>query len=349
MLHPSINPHGYFVALFDILGFEQRFGRFRLDGMLARYMKLVEFVRDHNARHQYLVDKNIFEPIWLDKGEILLHYPIGAAYASDSIIVWSPRTWKSCHSLLREGRSLETIKKIPEISWMAHPVPCDPFLDLCNELICRSLEMELPLRGAISIGDARIDGQFGIFIGQPIIDAARLESGQKLIGATFHQTFLLEQFIPKRFEVPFSKHIKPDIGVAGQPGYKSFMQMSSGLTLDWPRHWRMTRNSNPCEVVDSLDSNLEYRQTYEITRDFLLESDTRKDSHDSPSDLSVSATYKEFSEPNIFLATVFVDKDGNLERAGAPPDGAEIEIRHFENDMDRMSESPASSTRHPSD
>ena len=321
--HSLTDPHGYFIAFFDILGFEERMKQFGLEGMLKKYFSLVEHVWHQNAWHEMFAKKGILEPFWVGDGRIKLHYPIGAAYASDSVLVWASRTWLTGSLTIGKHKSLDSLKKLPEWSWAAHPVPCDPFLDVCNELVCRSLEMELPLRGAIAMGEARINGNINLFLGKPIIDAARLEPGQKFLGVTFHNTFL-EQTIPKRYSLPFASHLKEDKGKKGEKGYLSYKEMCAGTVLDWPRHWRKTRKTDPKLVVEKLDVDANYSETYKITNEFLQASAAISQLYESEEDVSIQLNYPEFSAPGIFLAAVTIDDNGEIERLGAPT-SSEIE------------------------
>jgi len=75
-----------------------------------------------------------------------------------------------------------------------------------------SIEIGLPLRGAFSMGEAVLHLDRGVFLGQPIIDTARLEHTQLCIGAsfafktelskTFHLFSLPVQISYRRHEVP---------------------------------------------------------------------------------------------------------------------------------------------------
>jgi len=153
------------------------------------------------------------------------------AYASDSILLWANRA-----------------------------LPCDDFLDACNDLICHGLEVGLPLRGAVSMGEAVLEAHRNIFLGRPLVDAARLEGGQKFIGASVCKSFV-EQAIPKRFLLRFDRHLK-------SRGTEEW----GGFVLDWPRHWLRTRSVDVEEVIRTMNIDAEHAPYYENTLDLVAHS-----------------------------------------------------------------------------
>ena len=153
------------------------------------------------------------------------------AYASDSILLWANRA-----------------------------LPCDDFLDVCNDLICHGLEVGLPLRGAVSMGEAVLEAHRNIFLGRPLVDAARLEGGQKFIGAGVCKSFV-EQAIPKRFLLRFEQHLKD-----------SNSAQWGGFVLDWPRHWLRTRSADVEQVIRTMNIDAEHSPYYENTLDLVAHS-----------------------------------------------------------------------------
>lgn len=201
--------HGYFVALFDILGFEHRLARIGLDEMLSRYEALTDAVNYRKEQVQRVFgDIGMREaPYWTSDGDVFLVTKTHGAYASDSVLLWANRTWPQAQSASAED--IESLAGNPADGWKYQPIPCDNFLDVCNDLMCRGLEVGLPLRGAIAIGDAALIPDRGIFLGQPIVEAARLESGQRLIGTSFCKS-AMAQLIPERYALRFDCGIKDD-------------------------------------------------------------------------------------------------------------------------------------------
>jgi hypothetical protein len=282
--------HGNFVALFDILGFEQRLARFGLAEMLARYEDLIDSV-NYRKEHAERVFGNMGmaeAPHWLPDGDVFLFTKTHGAYASDSILLWADRTWPDARNISEED-SLRLATNTAD-GWMHHPIPCDNFLDVCNDLMCRGLEVGLPLRGAIAIGEAALIPDRNIFLGQPIVEAARIESGQQFIGAGFCKS-ALNQVVPARYALPFERHIK-----------ESHKDKWSGTALDWPRHWRSTRKWELSRVVAALNVDPKFSSYYENTLDFIEYSKQFSNLFESAEEISIRSNYPQFSWSNSELA-----------------------------------------------
>lgn len=285
-------PHGYLVALFDILGFERKLADIGLAEMLTRYEALIDVV-NHRKEHikRIFGDLGFVEaPHWTAEGSVFFFNEIRGAYASDSILLWMNRTWPKARGMTLEECNAQAGD--PAIGWTYQPIPCDNFFDVCNDIMCRSLEIGLPLRGAISIGDAILDEERQIFLGQPIVEAARLEKGQKFIGASLCMS-AIKQMIPKRFTLPFDKHIKD-----------SFKEAWGSVALDWPRHWRKTRTTNLVDVITLLDTHNGYSAYYKNTLDFIAHSKQFENQFENCEDTSIRSVYKQFAWSNSQLAVL---------------------------------------------
>jgi len=124
--------------------------------MLARYEALIEVVDYRKEQIKRVFDELEFDeaPYWSSDGNVFIFNKVEGAYASDSILIWAENTWPEAR-----GKTLDTCQELssnPADGWAYFPVPPDNFLDVCNDLICRSLEVGLPLRGAIAVGDADV-------------------------------------------------------------------------------------------------------------------------------------------------------------------------------------------------
>lgn len=126
---------------------------------------------------------------------------IHTAYFSDTLLIWAPY----------------------------HPVAFQVLTDTILELFCRALMARLPLRGGIAFGDAIMDQQRRIYIGQPIVEAYGIESSQSWCGCSFGPSVSSHpQLFPATYYMPFEQQWKP--GRHPTP--------AKGLALDWPRRWR---------------------------------------------------------------------------------------------------------------
>lgn len=282
--------YGYLVALFDILGFEQKLANIGLAEMLARYEALIDVVNYRKEQVKLVFEDRGFTeaPYRSAEGDVFIFNKTHGAYASDSILLWAESAWP-----VARGRNIEECKRLatdPTKGWGYLPIPCDNFLDVCNDLICRSLEVGLPLRGAISMGDAVLDREKNIFLGQPIVEAARLEKGQKFIGASFCKS-AINQIIPKRFSLQFDRHIKNDY----EGGW-------GGVVLDWPRHWRRTRPIDLVNVIKGMDVDHQFSAYYKNTLDFIKHSQEFAGQFESIEETSIRSVYDAFSWSNKKLS-----------------------------------------------
>lgn len=282
--------HGHLVALFDILGFEKRLARFGLPEMLARYEALIDVVNYRKEQMQRVFGDFGYEeaPYWSSEGDVFTFTKVHGAYASDSILLWANRTWPEARGANTE--EFHRLASNPEDGWKYHPIPCDNFLDVCNDLMCRGLEVGLPLRGAIAMGEAILDPKRNIFLGQPIVEAARLENGHSLIGASFCKS-AINQTIPARFSLQFDRHIKD-----------SRREFWGGAMLDWPRHWRKSRKSNLEQTIQALNTESEHSAYYENTLELIAYSQRYSEKFESIEETSIRTLYEPFSWSNTALS-----------------------------------------------
>ncbi|MFC3551693.1 hypothetical protein ACFOLC_11805 [Lysobacter cavernae] len=284
--------HQYAVAFFDILGFKKKFETRGLSDIEDRYLSLIATVDRFNANTASLFGDLSFKEsaYWTCDGDIFILNQIAGAYASDSIVVWAPAVWPEARGKTEEER--DALAQDPAQGWLYTTIPCDNLLNVCNELICRSIEVGLPFRGALAMGPALLDRQRSIFIGEPLIEAATLERGQTVIGASLCASFA-RQTIPQRFLLPLDAHLKKD-----------FLKDYGGAVLDWPRHWRRTRTEDLGGAIDALSRNAgTASRYYENTRALIDLSEQYRDRFEAPDDLLIRATYPAYANPR--LATHF--------------------------------------------
>lgn len=220
----STTPEIEMVCLLDVLGFENILKATGLQELAAKYQTLMNRVT------------NQFEGFTLMT--IGGHQALGvslwnAAYFSDSILFWS------------------------------HFSPFLPrFIEIIAESICQGLEMELPLRGGIAVGEAILDKTSSVYLGLPLVEVARLERAQEWIGCSVGPSFGVPPYnsnFDAKEVIPYHEHYKNDC----DPSLKT------GLVVDWPKRWRATRASDPRPVIDALNHDTRYSRYYTRTADFI--------------------------------------------------------------------------------
>ena len=138
------------------------------------------------------------------------------------------------------------------------------FFEMCSELFCYSLELGIPIRGGVAVGDAHMDKEKNIFLGPSLIDAYLAESAGQWLGISCGNSFSAEQYrgpFDPRTILPYSKHQNPD------KKYKL-----DGLVLDWPRLWRTTGRPDVHEKLRLMDTEPEFHKYYSNAIAFVEES-----------------------------------------------------------------------------
>jgi hypothetical protein len=207
-------PTDYLFALLDVLGFGELLKRIGLDELIRRYRQLLA-----SALAPQSESRPWGHAITLVKGEPtagLMWLPIQAAYFSDSLLLW-------VHY---------------------HPGHVPEFLDRCSRVFCQALALGLPIRGAVSVGRAILHKTEGIYLGTPIVEAARLESNSNWIGVALCASWKSESL-----PIP----IPPDRVFVYEPPLKDGgKSLFSGLVLDWPRVWRESRRDSAVDHLREL-------------------------------------------------------------------------------------------------
>jgi len=213
------------VCLLDVLGFGNRLRTLGLDGMLAKYTKLIDYVRQQTGG---------IDLIPTPGGHVAAGWlVIGAAYFSDSLLFWTKYSRMSLPS----------------------------FTHCIAEAICFGLEIELPLRGAIAVGDVILDKPSGIFLGEPLVEVSLTERQQEWIGASFGPSFTRPGYNRGFYlhtVLPYKSHYKDRLN-----------ENVTGMTLDWPRRWRESRRSDPRRLLSSLNTDSQYAAFYEEAEKFI--------------------------------------------------------------------------------
>ena len=170
------------VALFDVLGFEDRIGRLSLDEVHGQYKELLAIATSKGS-HAF------FDARPAGDGTMVPFFgfiSIEHDYFSDTILLWSPFS----------------------------PATLKPFLHVCSSFMCETLHAELPVRGAIALGSAIMDKSTRTYLGQPLVEAARAEKAQQWIGLGFGSSFASRRDVPFSADLvrPYTNHRKPGYG-----------------------------------------------------------------------------------------------------------------------------------------
>lgn len=209
----------------DVLGFSRLVERVGLDCLYEKYKQLVKAADDQQVDGLFFSSRC---------GHPFFGYQqMQSTYFSDTIIFWCSY---NIHHLEVMANSLK-------------------------EVICRSIEIGLPLRGAISVGKAKLEPSQRIFIGEPIAKAVNAEKAQKWIGITLSNSFRKEPYcggFKADCFLPYEKHLKPE-----------GLSEVTPLVVDFPRQWRKTRSDSLVDAIQRLNTDTDFREYYVNTLSFV--------------------------------------------------------------------------------
>jgi hypothetical protein len=156
---------------------------------------------------------------------------LGNACFSDSLLFWTP-----CSDMSLRAFTL-----------------------LIAEAICFGFGCGLPFRGAIAVGEATLHTGSGVFLGEPLVEVVRTERIQQWIGVSFGPSFRNSKAgFHLNTVLPYKSHYKDPTDC-----------YATGMTDDWPRLWRESRNSNPRPVLQALNLNPAFGAYYEKSLSFV--------------------------------------------------------------------------------
>lgn len=230
----------FVVALFDVLGFEERLKASGLNKLVRAYdylLKIVKRQRDGMMLHCGVpAGKG-------GRAAAFGYLDIQQDYFSDTIILWCSYN-HFCFG---------------------------PFIGTCIEFVCQVLHSGLPIRGGIAVGEAVMDKSKRIYIGAPLVEAARVEQAQSWIGVSFGPSFATK---------PYNEYFEPDSVLVytahRKPGRSQWLP---GLVLDWPRYWRDTYSILPERHLSLMNKKSKHRRYYDRAIHFCEFSRKHQDWH----------------------------------------------------------------------
>jgi hypothetical protein len=184
-------------GFFDVLGFSERVKTEGPEQTAALYDLLIKSTLE-KEKDRCLGSVAVGGNRYL----ALFNLDVKHAYFSDTIFLWVP----------------------------LQPMLAGAFVHQCATFVCEALALNVPVRGAIAIGDAIMHRLYGTYVGMPIVEAAGCEKVQEWVGVVFAESATWPPFLAElnstsliEYDVP----MKPDAKVDLPP-----------LALDWPRRWQ---------------------------------------------------------------------------------------------------------------
>ena len=203
-------PRPIILGFFDVLGFSDRLEREGLPAIAATYDDLIKRAVERGPMRAIGL-RHVSET---EAVGVLFALQDLHAYFSDTILLWS------------------------ELDQLL----VSPFLQRCADFVCEGLRSGVPVRGVIALGEAIMDRERGVYLGQPIVEAAQLERSLGWAGCTFGTSCTWPPFFPEA---------DPRLVLEYSAPRKDGLSNDDVLPvhLDWPRRWRETCN---LDLVDHL-------------------------------------------------------------------------------------------------
>jgi hypothetical protein len=158
------------------------------------------------------------------------------------------------------------------------------FVERCSDLICEALAMDIPLRGALTLGDAVLDTASNFFIGEPIVEAANLEKGQNWVGLTLGNTAVWSPFLAQLHETTIIEY-EP-------PMKEQLKEFAFPIVADWPRRWRDSHGECPSAKLRELDTDPQFSLYWDNTIKFAKYSLQKHDWHLRPDEIPDDAVLR---------------------------------------------------------
>lgn len=203
------------LAFFDVLGFSKRVESEGPEQTAALYHQLIETtVKKEASRGLGAVSDGTGK-----RYLALFNLDVQTAYFSDTIFMWVP---------------LERVF-------------ADAFVNHCATFVCEALNMGVPIRGAISLGEAVMDRSTGTYIGIPIVEGASCEKVQEWLGVAYAPSAACQPFLA---EVHPNIYIEYDIPV--KPGHENDLPP---VALDWTRRWEELYGTSATSKLAELNAS----------------------------------------------------------------------------------------------
>lgn len=216
------------LAFFDILGTSEKI-------RCGQYDKVYDF-------YSYMVDLCAEEQIPISfsglpgysnvDADMVINFPMKHAFFSDTFIIW-------VEYMDLFGMSLRG------------------FYEKCMHIFTEAIKRGIPLRGAISRGKAIMDEEKRLYLGQPIVEAARAEAAQNWMGIGITRSCQEAAISEARLLLPYTEHIKEDYIKNGK--YILF----TACALDWPKYWRNTQDGNVIPIIKDMIDDAAFSSYYD--------------------------------------------------------------------------------------
>lgn len=225
------------LAYFDVLGSKEKLYQLGLKQYLLIYEKLRQIIV--KGRGRLVLDATVNPHLNKDgsitAGTAMYSFDADHTFFSDSIVFWIK------HDVIR----------------------FKDFSQLCAEFFCEILNLGIPMRGGISIGEAYMNKRKKIFVGRPLVEAVKVEQSQKWLGMSFGNSFDVE---PYKY---LFLHLNSNILFFQEHKKEGYAENIPGFVLDWPSQWEKMYNKSLLKQLAELNIDSRYQEYYDNTIKFV--------------------------------------------------------------------------------
>lgn len=211
------------LAFFDILGTSQKIRCGQYDTIYDFYLYMVNLCSEEQIPISF---SNL--PGYSKSGvDIVLNFPMKHAFFSDTFIIWVE--YEQSFGMSLRG-----------------------FYEKCMNIFIEAIKRGIPLRGAISRGTAIMDEKKKLYLGEPIVEAARAEAVQNWMGIALTRSCQEASVSEARLLLPYTEHIKESY-IKRNKDKKEIL--FTDCVLDWPKYWRNTQKNDVVPFIERMNDD----------------------------------------------------------------------------------------------
>lgn len=218
------------LAFFDILGTSEKIRCGQYDKVYDFY----SYMADLCAEEQIPISFSNLPGHSGHSGDIVLNFPMKHAFFSDTFIVWVE--YEELFGMNLSG-----------------------FYEKCMDIFIEAIKRGIPLRGAISRGTAIMDEERKLYLGKPIVEAARAEAAQNWMGIALTRSCQEASISEAWLLLPYTEHIK-ETYLSKQKGKDVLF---TNCVLDWPKYWRNTQDKEVISLIQKMNDDVAFSSYYD--------------------------------------------------------------------------------------
>lgn len=230
------------LAFFDILGTSEKINNNQYNEVYEFY----SYMADLCSEEQIPISFSKLPGHFNEGYNLVLNFPMKHAFFSDTFIVWVE--YEELFGMSLRG-----------------------FYEKCMDIFIEAIKRGIPLRGAISRGTAIMNDDKKLYLGKPLVEAARAEAAQNWMGIALTRSCQEAALSEAWLLLPYTEHIKEEYIK------KSKDILFTNCVLDWPKYWRNTQNEEVIPLIKRMNNRIEFSSYYDNAIKFVNYSEKNAD------------------------------------------------------------------------